>query len=222
MIEFNVEILGKIEMVILYHRWDVDNYITDWNTIDESSIGKYIMFDDGSEMITKIVGYSKGAVRTECGVFRKGDLIHLCNPKAKNTSYSGMYGRSEHLLVRQLGKQEQALITRHIGGEKLRVMTNRIIEGARLRMENELIKQGMTPEEATSIIIDIARKSGNKQLDAVRDIFCMMGIDTKVPMEDDKKKINSGGAFSNIDEANVTSESPDSGVDDVLNILGGK
>ena len=141
MIDFNIEILGKTEIVRLYHRWDVDKYIVDWNSIDESSKGEYVMFDDGSELITRIIGYNKDAVRTEAGVFRKGDLVHLCNPKPANTSYSGMYGRSEHLLVRQLGKQEQLLITRYIRGDKIRMITPRIVEGARQRMENELIFQ---------------------------------------------------------------------------------
>jgi len=200
-IKFNINILDKIETVTLYHRWDLVDFIVDWATVTKESIGSYIMFDDGSELIIKITGVNKDAIRTTAGVFRIGDIVHWCNPKCIKAGYSGMYGNREHLLVRPLGKQEKGLITRHLGGEKLKKITPRIMAGARDRAKNELSRQGMNVEEATSILINIARKPGNKQLDAIRDVFRFFDIETQ-KVQEDTKKIG-GGAFSGLETATV-------------------
>ena len=202
MIKFNINILNKIECVTLYHRWDLIDFIVDWATITKDSIGSYVMFDDGSELIVKIIGVNKDAVRTSAGVFRITDIVHWCNPKCIKAGYSGMYGNREHLLVRPLGKQEKGLITRYIGGEKLKKVTPRILAGSRDRAKNELSRQGMSVEEATSLLITIARRPGNKQLDAVRDVFRFFDVETQKVPEVDNKKLG-GGAFANIENGVV-------------------
>jgi len=216
-ISFNVRVLGKTHVIKLYHRWDVADFIVNWETITEKSVGSYVMFDDGSELITKIIGFNKLAVRTEAGVFKKTDIIHICNPKAPKTAYSGMYGNREHLLVRPLGRQEKALITRYIGGEQLKKVTPRILAGARDRANVELARQGMSVEEATSLLIQIARKPGNKQLDAVRDIFRFYSIDTQKVKEESK---GGAGLFADIEQANIVTDNDS--IDDIAGVLLGE
>jgi len=212
---------GVVERIELYHRWDVLTYIMDWSTITDQSKGQYLMFDDGTELIVRITGVNKDAVRTTAGVFRITDLVHLCIPKNTKAGYSGMFGNREHLLVRPLGRQEKGLITRLIGGENLQRITPRITVGARDRTKNELTRQGFTVEEATTLLIEIARKPGNKQLDAVRDIFHLYEIDTtsvpKVVISQDSKGLVYDD--KDIENAVVTKETKDVSLADVDDIL---
>ena len=119
MIEYEVQYKESRRTVYLYQEWDVQGSdIVGWNCT-KADVGKYIGFDDGSELYTKIVGVSDEAIRTEIGVFRRDDIVHCCVPKWPNSNYSGVLSKEEHHLVRPYSPREKGTVTRLINGENI-------------------------------------------------------------------------------------------------------
>ena len=76
MIEVLVMLNFKSTTVAIYNIWDVkDRDIVGWDCTKED-IGKFIAFDDGSKLFTRILNCNSMAVRTEIGTFRRADIVH--------------------------------------------------------------------------------------------------------------------------------------------------
>lgn len=160
MVELSLRYKEKVVTAYLWEQYtddiDEDLIVRDWISCNKLDVGKYIAFDDGSNMLAKIIGVTDEAIRTEVGVFRREDIVHCCIPKFPNTNYSGVMSKEEHYLVRPYSPREKGTATRLLKGEDIpsKFITDRIKMLSLNRMREEADKQGLSEQ----MLIDIAMK----------------------------------------------------------------
>lgn len=146
MIEYRLTYKDKSKTAYLYHDWDVEGRdVVGWDCTKDD-VGKFIRFDDGSNLHAKIIGVSDEAVRTEVGVFRRDDIVHCCIPKWHNANYSGVLSKEEHPFVRPYSHREKGTVTRLLKGEDIpgKFITPRIKMFTLERLREEVEKYEMT------------------------------------------------------------------------------
>ena len=130
MIKFKATIKGLEFTSTVYNQWDIEeSEVVEWRTLTNSDKGKYVMFDDGSELYAKIIYVGSGTVQTECGTYFIDDIVHCFQPKYKKSNYAGVFSKDLSLQVLPLGRQEKSLVVRKMRGEKLMTTTPRVAEG---------------------------------------------------------------------------------------------
>jgi len=206
MIMFKVLYNGKEYDVPVYHRYDLDKErgITTWEDCTKQDVGKYIMFDDGSELYTIVHGCNHSVVRTEAGSFRREDIRHLCVPKYKYSNYSGTISKDEHPLVRGYTKGEKALATRLAGGEKVKFISNRVKMLCLDNIRNEINQLTGGDKEATEkhiakTIVRVSMGNGMPALKACEMIA--IANDTNLTDAPMKKEIGNKPLFEQIGSA---------------------
>lgn len=179
MILFKVTYNGRDYDVPTYHRWDVgDEDVVSWSDCTKEDAGKYIMFDDGTELYTKVITCNYAVIRTEAGSFRRDDIVHLCIPKYKHSNYSGVISKDEHPLVRPYTRGEKALATRMANGEELKFISNRVKMLCKDNIKAHLNEMTGGSQEATEIHVakTIYRVSNGNGMPALKaaELICNM------------------------------------------------
>lgn len=130
-----------------YHEWDLDNDVVAWENINITSKGKYVKFDDGSDLYAKIINCSTKVVNTSSGMYRIADVVHCSVPKINNTTVYGVRSSHVHPVVAPYTvwerKAARELITTGETGYKV---TRRIRMRAQEILGEEAIRQGLTKE----------------------------------------------------------------------------
>jgi len=156
MIKSKVTFSGLEFVSTVYNQWDVEEHeIVEWKTLTSKDNGKYVMFDDGSELYTKIIHVGAGTISSECGTYVIGDIIHCYQPKYKNSNYAGVFSKDLSLQVLPLKRQEKSIVVRASNGERMRSLTPRLEEGISNVFRETLTELGYDPNE-------IAKKSVEK------------------------------------------------------------
>ena len=129
MVQYEIYTGTLKQLSTFYDEWDIDNCddrLTDWHACTNRDKGKFIKFDDGSELYAEIYLVGKDYIRTSAGVHRVKDIVHCSKPKYKHWGYSGANANEESFNVRPPSKNEKAKAHRMIMGHKPRTMTRRV------------------------------------------------------------------------------------------------
>ena len=155
MIKFKTTVKGMDFISTVYNQWDIEeSEIVEWNSLTIEDKGKYVMFDDGSELYAKIIHVGNGTIQTECGTYVIGDIVHCFQPKYKKSNYAGVFASELNLKVLPLARQEKSIVTRIINGEKMNSLTPRIEEGVANATVQQMIELGYDPKEVSMKSID--------------------------------------------------------------------
>jgi len=149
MIRMETKVSGVSFNSIAYHRFDIDiEDVVTWEEVTKGDEGKYLMFDDGSELYAKIYFLSgKGRVNTSCGTYYIPDIVHCWQPKAPKSSYSEAFKSTVSLDVVPLGRTEKSIVTRISRGEKMATTTPRIDAGVLNVVQEEAVALGYNLED---------------------------------------------------------------------------
>jgi hypothetical protein len=145
MLIYTVRYRHKVKDVVLYHRWDLEpDQIVTVNQADFNDKGKYLDFDDGSGLYSKILSVTKISIRTEACVVRREDIVHTCRFHYPQTAYSGFHKREEHELIRGFRPQEIRTAHRMIKGYQVKYATPRIKVLVMKKISEKLKEKGAT------------------------------------------------------------------------------
>lgn len=104
MVTFELTYRGKHPQQISFlHEWDLPpgaRVIRNHTRVTATDVGKYIAFNDGSKLYTKITKVRRKWFVTETGLYRKRDLVLMAIPKRRRTNYAGVYQYDEHKYVK--------------------------------------------------------------------------------------------------------------------------
>jgi len=178
---------GVLKQGRLYHKFDLpwDYEAVKWHECTNEDSGKFIMFDDGSELFTRVLKCNAITVTTECGLYRRDDLIHCFDMKNPYANYSGVPAGAEHTLVRPLTRQEKGLVTRYQRGDKLKYVTPRIVLSARDVMKKKLEDLGVTGSTIVENYYRLSQGKGPQALTATDRMAMIMGVNTTKLEEDE-------------------------------------
>jgi len=128
MVQYEIHTGTLSQLSTFYQEWDMEDYekLTNWHALTSLDKGKYIMFDDGSNLYARIELVTMDAVKTSAGTHRIKDIIHCAKPKYRHWGYSGAKESDESFEVRPASKNEKAKCRRMIGGHQPRTMTRRV------------------------------------------------------------------------------------------------
>lgn len=93
---------SAIRECTLFDLWDIeeDQIVIPKDALSEDA-GKYLIYTDGSRMLTKLL-YKRGLyLNTRAGLFYSRDYVNICRPKPMFTGYSGLYLQHEHTKFRK-------------------------------------------------------------------------------------------------------------------------
>lgn len=111
----DVEYRGTVSQVILYDVWDIaDKEVVLPNLVLSEDVGKYVLFTDGTNVLTKLVHKTARYFNTTAGVFYRYDYVTVCRPKTKSSGYSGLRYCDEHFKVRHSTKNEREIAEKFI------------------------------------------------------------------------------------------------------------
>ena len=114
---------------VLYDIWDVDpaDIVIPRNCVSEDT-GKYLLFTDGSRMLTRILGKTHRFIITEVGMFYTNDYITQCIPKVKGTMYSGLFFCDESIHLHPPSKSEIKTFKEYFSGIKPKKAISKRVE----------------------------------------------------------------------------------------------
>lgn len=190
----------KRKLVRVYHEWDVDpGDIIDWGNVTKADKGKFLRFDDGSGWLVKIVnvGLDGNAIKTECGTYRRDDLVHVCRIKWPGANYSGINKEDEHPMVRPYNPREKHMATRTLNGTlNGKQISKRIKMLVLERMQEEADRHGVTEEYVIGRLKHWADTDNRHALEALKTLARIKGVELN--QQTDKGNDKPVGIFTQI------------------------
>ena len=137
-----------------YHEWDLDEDVVPWNKVLSSDKGRYVKFDDGSELYAKILHCSSKVINTSAGMFRRADIIHCAVPRPHSRTVYGLRSGDVHPNVTPYTRWERRAANELVRtGDTQTHVTRRIRMRAQELLGEEAIRQGLTKEVFISRMI---------------------------------------------------------------------
>lgn len=168
-------------LVRVYNEWDIaGEEVVDWPDITEESVGKLVKFDDGSDWYVRIthIALRGEAVRTEAGVYRRSDLVHVCRIKMPHSHYSGLSKEAEHPLARPYTPREKFQATRILRGTYTKDTVSQRIKMLVLeRMQEEADRHGVTEEYIISRLKHWSDGDNRHALEALKTLARIKGAE---------------------------------------------
>jgi hypothetical protein len=180
MIEIITSYGGKRKIVKVYNSWDVNPAdVVEWDSCIQADKGKLIMFDDGSEWYTKIVGVTDTAIKTETGTYKRDDIVHCCNIKWPGGFYSGVPATEEHPFVRAYTKFEKAMSTRILRDSypKDKTPSKRILMLTMDKLKEQISRHGITEEWAVKHLKQWVESGNRHAYQALTALMRIEGIE---------------------------------------------
>jgi len=192
MLTFQLKYRNKIKDVTLYHIWDLDpEDIFHYDGIQHVTRkdkwqGKYIKWNDGTELYSKLVWKTSKAFITEAGIYKLHEPINIFKVTVVGANYSGVKSRDEHPIVRKATKSEvmraYMLLNTH---SKVKEVTPRIKYMVKERIKKLAKDNGVTEDyliKKTVEQIESPRAGGMVKLTAIKMLSNVIGL----PMEQPK------------------------------------
>lgn len=180
MFEFNTPYKYQ---AIFYHDCDVDNDVVPWDQVMSTDVGKYVKFDDGSELYAKILGGTSKVIVTSAGMYRVAGLVHVALPLCKSASVFGIDTRDVSPLVRSYTPTERRNARRIRNGEPLPT-TRRILMLVAEEIKNELDASGINQSWFARRLIEEANMRGGKNFQfAMSAIAKLNNLDVSTPLD---------------------------------------
>jgi hypothetical protein len=127
----------------------------------KSDIGKYVKLDDGSQLYVRIEGVTNHVIKTNCGMYRRWDLVHVSHPRDPETSVCGIKPANVHPLVRGYTISEKSLVERILQNPDGNYNMSKRVKMLTLDKINERMKhKKMDEDELVDLIIESARDMG--------------------------------------------------------------
>jgi len=114
MVEFKFNTAKSTYTATFYHEWEVKpDQVVSWEHAGKKDYGKYLKFDDGSNLYVMLRNATAKVVVTSGGMYRRYDLVHCPIPMNACTSPFGLntqdihpnvkpYTQGEHMAANQL------------------------------------------------------------------------------------------------------------------------
>ena len=184
MIEVLVKLRHKSTTVKMYHLWDVSpENIVGWDCTKED-IGKYILFDDGSKLLSKIKNCNNMAVRTDVGTFRRADIVHCSIPKWPGANYSGVEKGRESFKVRPPSTREKRNASKILNNTLQEGFTVSAREKALAveKLQTEIATHGITEEWIVTKLKRMGGDINNRHaMEAIKVLARIAGIELNQP-----------------------------------------
>lgn len=168
-------------VVTLYHEWDIPDKsrITTWDDITLDDIGKFIQFDDGSGWYTIVTNMNKNrtCIRTEAGMYRRADIVHVCRIKWFRSMYSGIPKEVEHRLVRPYNNSEKKGAAMILAGEPVTHVTLRTKMLVLEKLAEETARHGVTEEYIVGRLKHWSDGDGKHALDSLKTLARAAGVE---------------------------------------------
>jgi hypothetical protein len=159
MIWYNATDGKSAREVIIYDSWDIDpSTALEFRDVTIGDEGKYVRFNDGSELFTVVIRVTPRLIYTECGIFRRADIVHSCWPKRYVMCLYDVDEHEVHPAVKPYSMKEKKMVERFIAGEgKMTYITPRLKMLTLERLKEHANAQGMDENEILSKVVDVAR-----------------------------------------------------------------
>jgi len=169
---------------IFYHDTDIDaKDVLSWEHAMHTDVGKYVKFDDGSELYAKILGGTSKVLTTSAGMYRRAGLVHVAMPLNKITSVFGVASREVHPMVRDYTYNERQQARRYRNNE-IAQTTRRVLMLVAEEIKNELDAAGIDKSWFARRLIDEASIHGGKNfqfaMSAIAKLNC---LDVSTPLD---------------------------------------
>jgi hypothetical protein len=150
---------GKRETTY-YHIWDLDpEDIVTVKDAKKADKGKYLDFQDGSGLYSRIMNVSPKTIRTEACVIRREDIVHISHFHGRNKAYSGIYKTEEHELIRPFRPQEKKAGYNLMKGRQIKYLTPRIKVFIMKEISKKLESKGATVDWAIDRLKELAESN---------------------------------------------------------------
>ena len=159
MVWYNATNGTSLREVILYDECDVDkSCVIEFRNVTIGDEGKFVRFDDGSELHTIVIRVTPRVVYTECGMFRRADVVHSCCPKRAIMSLYELDDDEIHPAVKPYSMKEKKIVDRFLAGEgRMIYVTPRLKMLTLERLKERAESKGMDENEILDRVISVAK-----------------------------------------------------------------
>lgn len=167
-----------------YHDTDINpEDVVSWEKVMHTDIGKYVKFDDGSELYAKVLGGTSKVIVTSAGMYRRAGLVHVALPLDKNTSVFGIHSSEVHPLVRAYTPSERMNAKKLRSGE-IATSTRRVMMLVSEEIKNELDTMNINSSWFARRLIEEAEIRGGKNFQfAMSAIAKLNSLDVSTPLD---------------------------------------
>ncbi|HPK40434.1 MAG TPA: hypothetical protein PKZ69_02335 [Candidatus Cloacimonadota bacterium] len=182
MIKLNVTYKNQTKEVTLYNEWDIkqDEVVDrDFITMDDQK-GKYLLYDDGWNLYTRINGKTIKAFSVGTGLVKRYDYTSFSRIHLPHTNYSGARSYDEHPICRPYRRAEYLAAGTFLKTNRRVKLTPRIRFLIKEKMVEALKKRGITEEFIVDRLIrevDNMRGRGADRLEALAMLSRTAGIE---------------------------------------------
>lgn len=181
MMYLSVEYRGKHEQVILYDLWDLaedEEYVTPTEFRYPGDVGKFILYSDGSNMLSKYIHDRGDYIRGSGGLVHKWEYVSICRAKIAWAGYSGLYYAHEHIALRRPNERERRvaeglLKNKHNPKD---FVTKRVAMLVLKELQKHLFEKDITEEWIIKQLKEEATKPKNRGADRLEAIKMLARI----------------------------------------------
>jgi len=181
MMVLNLTYRDTIKEIVLLDVWDVTpDQIVLPNLALTEDVGKYVLFTDGSRMLSKLIHKGKKYLFTKANTLYRYDYISKCRPTGSNTQYSGLYSHHEHVSVRRPTQRERELAQEFIEGKTKRKLPKRcillVLTKLRERMKAMAVDENYIVDKLKKEV-DNSKNRGADRIEAIKILARIGGVE---------------------------------------------
>lgn len=172
MMHIRVDYGERSHVQVLYDIWDVNpaHIVLPRECVSEDA-GKFLLFTDGSRMLTRIFAKCHRYIVTENGLFYTNDYVTQCVPKTKGTMYSGLFFHDESLHLHPPTKKELAVYRDYFNGIMPAKSVSKRVEMLILsKIRDEMKDQGIDEEWIIDRLKSEATNKKNRGADRLQAV----------------------------------------------------
>lgn len=169
---------------------------------DDSDVGKYYHFKDGSDWCAKILAVRDSYFRTEIGLHRKDDLVIQSTVYFPGTNYAGCFNSELSFRINPPSRHERTQLREIFKNNKYpKVVTDRLRRMIIDKLREALNESGVDEKWITDRLMaeaDNMKNRGSERISAIQIIARIHGIETE--------KMDNKGYIQNNTQVNFTGQ----------------